>query len=117
MAKTKTQKDKTEQQFYDMIKGHVVGLGIYQPIDELELTKLAQAFFNYQECDKEVKKLKLNGQDKGFSQTDLYCILKHSSDQIKLLSDKFGLTAYGRKRLGKMQEVQKEEENPLDKYI
>lgn len=114
MAKKQT-KFKTEKEFYDIIKANVVALGVYRPIDELELTRLAQAFYNHQECNKQVNKLKLNGHDKGFSQTDLYCVMKHSSDQIKLLSDKFGITPIGRKRLGISDK--QVESNPLDQFI
>lgn len=108
--------NKATKDIYNQVKSNVERLGVYSEIDELELERLATAMETNRRAFKEVSKQNFAHQDKAYTQSSTYVTWKETTNIIKDLSDKFGLTPYGRKRLGKMQEVQKDE-NPLDKYI
>jgi P27 family predicted phage terminase small subunit len=104
------------KKIFNRVKSNVEGLGVYSTIDELELERLANAMEVNRRAFKEVSKQDFSKLDKAYTQSSVYVTWKETTNIIKDLSDKFGLTPYGRKRLGKMQEVKKEA-NPLDNFI
>jgi P27 family predicted phage terminase small subunit len=104
------------KKIFNQVKANVERLGVHSEIDQLELERLANAIEVNRRAFKEVSKQDFSKLDKAYTQSSVYVTWKETTNIIKDLSDKFGLTPYGRKRLGKMQEVKKDD-NPLDKFI
>lgn len=103
------------EKIHKKIKAHVEGLGIYSPIDEIELTRLAVAMEVNSRAFKEVSKLDFTKPDKAYTQSSTYVTWKESTNIIKELSDKFGLTPLGRKRLSI--QAKKEDKDPLAAFV